>query len=166
MSKIHNKRTKRHHQRSNKSKTRSRTQRGGGIFDFIYGSNENQGQSQVYASGAENQGWWDWLKQPFVKEEQTGYGNESNSLTNTINETVNTVDTKIGEVATEVKDKAVELTNKVTDAVTGNNTSDTTAYSTPTTTYGGKTRKHKHAHKHMCSKHHKHTASCCRRCKK
>lgn len=163
MPKIHNKRTKRHHQRSNKNK--SRTQRGGGIFDFIYGSNENQGQPQVYASGAESQGWWDWLKQPFVKEEQTGYGNNS-SITDTINETVNNVDTKIGEVATEVKDKAIELTNKVTDAVTSNNTSDTTTYSTPTTTYGGKTRKHKHSHKHTCNKHHKHTVSCCRRCKK
>jgi len=165
MSKLYNKRTKRHHQRSNKSKTRSRTQRGGGIFDFIYGSNENQ--NQVYASGAESQGWWDWLKQPFVKEESTSYGNDSYSITNTINETVNKVDTTIGEVATEVKDKAVELTNKVTDAVTGNNTTDNTSYNaTAAPTYGGKTRKYKHAHKHMCNKHHKHTASCCRRCKK
>jgi hypothetical protein len=163
MPKFHNKKTKRHHHRSGKNK--SRTQRGGGIFDYIYGSNENQKQNQVYASGTESQGWWDWLKQPFVKEEEPRYGNESYSLTNTINDTVNKVDTKIGEVATEVKDKAVELTNKVTDAVTGSNNTDTTTYAA-TTTYGGKTRKHKHAHKHICNKHHKHTASCCRRCKK
>ncbi len=153
MSKLYNKKTKKRYQNTkgkNKSKNKTMAQRGG-FWPFTTATDSTT------ATDNTSSGWFDWV---------TG---KSNDATETASNAVNSAEAIVGNSLVSAQTKASELStnvlNKITDVQTAVVGPAAPSYSaTQSTTYGGKT----HKHKHKCKKHHKHTATCCnhRKCRK
>ena len=164
MSKLYNKKTKKRYQNTkgkNKSKNKTMAQRGGGLLDWFTGSTTATDSTTTTDNTSS---WFDVFTgtSAKVKEGAASAVNSveevaANSFDNVKNETltgINNAKNSVGSLLDNAKNAVVGPAAPSYSATASNGT----------TTYGGKTQKHKH----KCKKHHKHTATCCnhRKCRK